>query len=107
VVRERTGRLLDRLRVLQDAIGAAVADTPDAGADGEAADFSALELPALREALVNMDTEAVNARLKGYAALSLNREARDLADAIEQDILLFEYEKAIEKTDRVLKMEVP
>jgi signal transduction histidine kinase/FixJ family two-component response regulator/HPt (histidine-containing phosphotransfer) domain-containing protein len=60
-------------------------------------DVSTLRLEALKTALIDMDTDSVNAILIEYRAHPFDPETRQFISKIEQDILLFEYEKAVEK----------
>ncbi|MDR2784906.1 MAG: response regulator [Treponema sp.] len=103
MIREKTGIFLEKLQILRDSI----ADTIDSSdqEDGESKTetaFSTLDLEGLREALVGMDTELVNKKLAEYGEVTLQKQVRSYIDGIEQDVLLFEYDKAIEKIDALL-----
>jgi HPt (histidine-containing phosphotransfer) domain-containing protein len=69
---------------------------------GNRADFSTLNLPALKEALLVMDTGAVNNRIQSYASLHLDSTVKAFVNEIEQHILLFDYDKVVEKINEVL-----
>jgi hypothetical protein len=60
---------------------------------------STLRLEELKTALTNMDTDSINAILVEYRDHPFDSETRQFISKIEQDILLFEYEKAVEKID--------
>ncbi|MDR1411403.1 MAG: response regulator [Spirochaetaceae bacterium] len=104
-IREKTGVFLEKLQILRDSI----AETLDlSGKEDEekawdqVSAFSALDLEGLREALSNMETELVNEKLAEYGEAVLPKRVRDCIDGIEQDVLLFDYDKAIERIDALL-----
>jgi signal transduction histidine kinase/CheY-like chemotaxis protein/HPt (histidine-containing phosphotransfer) domain-containing protein len=68
----------------------------------ELEDIPDIRLEILKTALEEMDVEAVNRMLVTFAGLSLDSETRSKIAEVEEDILLFEYEKAIEKINRLL-----
>jgi hypothetical protein len=57
------------------------------------------QLEALRSALANMDIAAVNRIILEYAALPLSKNARRVLSDIENHVLLFDYDKALETMD--------
>jgi hypothetical protein len=59
--------------------------------------ISTLQIEDLKTALIKMDAEAVNKKLLEYANLSLDADTKGKIAEVEQHILMFEYEKAIEK----------
>jgi HPt (histidine-containing phosphotransfer) domain-containing protein len=65
--------------------------------DGE--DLTRPQLEALREALACMDIAAVNRLILEYADLPLGNNARKALSDIENHVLLFDYDKAIEAMD--------
>jgi CheY-like chemotaxis protein len=69
---------------------------------GEHEDIPSLRLEILKTALVEMDIEAVNRILITFAGLSLDGETKARIAEIEEKILLFEYDKAIEKINELL-----
>ncbi|MDR0710589.1 MAG: response regulator [Spirochaetaceae bacterium] len=105
LVETETGRLLKSLSRLKNHISAVLEEEPppDFPGDGDKTDYSALNLGALKEALIAMDTGAVNGRLQSYAPLELNGTAKAFLGEIEQHILLFDYDKAVAKIDEVLQ----
>ncbi|MDR0853845.1 MAG: response regulator [Clostridiales Family XIII bacterium] len=62
-----------------------------------------LELEMLKAELIEMNIQKINKRVVGYMHKMLTPEARGLIADIEQNILLFEYETAIMKIDKVLE----
>jgi hypothetical protein len=49
-----------------------------------------------------MDIEAVDINIKNIRRLSLNAKAREFIGEIEQNILLFEYDKAVAQINEFL-----
>ncbi|MDR2305280.1 MAG: response regulator, partial [Treponema sp.] len=105
LIEAETGRFLKSLSRLKNHISAVLEEEPppDFPGDGDKADYSALNLDALKEALLVMDTGTVNDRLRSYAPLELNGAAKAFLGEIEQHILLFDYDKAVAKIDEVLQ----
>ncbi|MDR0719378.1 MAG: response regulator [Treponema sp.] len=104
MIREKTGIFLEKLQILRDSIADTLdfSDKKEEASENAETAFSTLDLAGLREALANMDTGLVNRKLAEYGEAVLPREVRDCIGGIEQDVLLFEYEKAIEKIDALL-----
>jgi signal transduction histidine kinase/CheY-like chemotaxis protein len=100
-ITEKTGGFLFTLQTLTDRIAAAL-DESAAGETEGTASLSAAQLGELREALLKLDTETVNRLLFEYASLPLEKVLKELINEIEQDVLLFEYENAIAKLERLL-----
>jgi CheY-like chemotaxis protein len=65
-------------------------------------DIPYIRLEILKTALAEMDIEAVNRILVTLAGLSLDSASRSKISEVEEHILLFEYDKAIEKIDELL-----
>ena len=104
VIGEKTGAFLEGLDQLRSRISAVLelhSLEPLEGQGPEAVP-AALDLTLLREALSTMDTTQVNQLLLQYAELPLDKKTRNFFGEIEQLVLLFEYEKAIEKIDILL-----
>jgi signal transduction histidine kinase/CheY-like chemotaxis protein/HPt (histidine-containing phosphotransfer) domain-containing protein len=76
--------------------------TEEADGDISGSEAEELKLEALRNALINMDTGGVNAVLSGISTGAKNRKIKRYVAALEQHILLFEYDKAIEMINKVL-----
>jgi hypothetical protein len=104
MIREKTGIFLEKLQILRDSIADTLnfSDKEEGEIEDAGAAFSTLDLEGLREALVNMDTELVNRKLTEYGEVVLQKQVRNYIGGIEQDVLLFEYDKAIEKIDALL-----
>jgi signal transduction histidine kinase len=96
VLKQKTAELLENLRTLTGNIKDAAA-LREAGDSRKRADLSALNLEALKAALAEMDVEAVNRILLEYSGLSLDGGVRAKIAELEEHILMFEYDKAIEK----------
>jgi HPt (histidine-containing phosphotransfer) domain-containing protein len=96
-LQKNTGAFLVQLGVLIKSISDALENTPQ---EKEGAlSIEELNLEPLKEALSGFEVESVNKLLGEYTASSLNHAARAFISEIEQDVLLFEYEQAIEKID--------
>jgi CheY-like chemotaxis protein len=116
LMRERTGSLLESLDALVRNIYAALMggesgsssdavkeEDEDGGGKGKRCDVSSLKLDALRTALTNLDIKTVNEMLIGYAAMPLDSATKKAVSDIEQHILMFEYESAVERIDEMLQ----
>ncbi|MDR0710499.1 MAG: response regulator, partial [Spirochaetaceae bacterium] len=92
LIETETGRLLKSLSRLKNHISAVLEEEApsDSPGNGDKADYTALNLGALKEALLATDTGAVNNRLQSYAPLELNGAAKAFLNEIEQHILLFD-----------------
>jgi signal transduction histidine kinase/CheY-like chemotaxis protein/HPt (histidine-containing phosphotransfer) domain-containing protein len=101
VIDEKTGDLLKSLSVMVANINTALnSDGGDSEAPGAARPD--LQLAVLKSALMGMDIATVNEMLIKYVSMKLDQETKDMISEIEQHILMFEYDKAIEKIDRIL-----
>ncbi|MDR3306053.1 MAG: response regulator [Clostridiales Family XIII bacterium] len=99
VIRGETGALLKQLRYTVQNIRTALLLNAPAGRGGDGIGIAEPQLRALKRDLLNMDIEAVNERMIEFTNLPLNAGSREAVSDIEQSILLFEYDKAIEKID--------
>jgi hypothetical protein len=52
-----------------------------------------------------MDIETVNKIMLEYSVIPLDSNTKDLVNKIKEDILLFEYDKAVEKIQTMFKTE--
>jgi HPt (histidine-containing phosphotransfer) domain-containing protein len=95
-IRETTAELAANLRTVIGNIRGILAQRKTGDGQGSS-DISGLRLDELKAALVSMNMEAVIRLLLEYTSLSLDTETRSKIAKIEDDILLFEYEKAVEK----------
>ncbi|MDR2517414.1 MAG: response regulator [Spirochaetaceae bacterium] len=100
LVRNKTAELLEQLAVLTGNIRRAAARR--GAANGGREDISALHLLELRAALADMNIETVNWILLEYSALPPDGETKKMAVELEQHILMFEYDKAMEKIEQFL-----
>jgi CheY-like chemotaxis protein/HPt (histidine-containing phosphotransfer) domain-containing protein len=67
----------------------------------ERVDINTHQLEILKTALAEMDIEAVNRLLLTFAEMSLDDKTKTLVAELEQHILMFDYEKAIEKIEEL------
>jgi signal transduction histidine kinase/CheY-like chemotaxis protein len=104
LIKAETDRFLNSLSRLKNRINAVLGESspPDSREGGNKADYSALNLGALKDALLTMNTGAVNDRLQSYMPLDLDSAVRGFLAEIEKHILLFDYDKAVEKINEVL-----
>ena len=96
LVRNKNADLLENIRALIANIRAATAQK--AGGTG---DISSLQLDELKAALADMNIEEVNKMLLEYASMSLDGAIRSKISEVEEHILMFEYDKAIEKINEL------
>jgi CheY-like chemotaxis protein len=95
-IAEKTPQFLENLKALAFNISEAIAKASDAGTSKEI-DISALHFDDLKEALLNMDIETVNKIMLEYSVMPLDPTTKDLVNKIKEDILLFEYDKALDR----------
>ena len=95
-IRNKTTELLENLWILTSNIKMALASR-EAKAGHKSSDIAILQLDTLKTAIAEMDVEAVNRLLLEYASLPLDSETKAKVSEVEQHILMFEYDKAIEK----------
>jgi seryl-tRNA(Sec) selenium transferase len=97
VIAKETGTFLAALRDLADNIqksqGQRFAESEEEG------NLTKLQMETLRSALISMDITAVNRLTVEYMTLALNEKARKTLSDIENHILMFDYDKAIEAID--------
>ncbi|MDR1874755.1 MAG: response regulator [Synergistaceae bacterium] len=95
-VARETGAFLSGLCALRDSIQKSLGQSlPEPSQDGE--DLTEDQMETLRSALTGMDIAAANRLVVEYMALPLNQRARKDLSELENHILLFDYDKAIEK----------
>jgi HPt (histidine-containing phosphotransfer) domain-containing protein len=98
-------RLEDLLARLDSALGKPAAELGGGAAPEDKlspGDISNLKLEELKEALRGLDTEKINAILSEINAEGQTSGVKKFISRLEQFILLFEYEKAIETIDQAL-----
>ncbi|MDR3138671.1 MAG: response regulator [Treponema sp.] len=101
-IRQDTAGFLKELRDVTDNILSVLEKDADKAEKTETAELSSLQLEFLKEALLNMDVTLVNRLITEYTGKPLDKKTRDFIADIEQHILLFDYEKAVEKLDGLL-----
>jgi HPt (histidine-containing phosphotransfer) domain-containing protein len=100
-IEKQTPELLMKLHRLIDDIQAALRQQHMD--EGEAYDdLAVLHLESLKSALLDMDVQSVNLLLMEYAALPLAEGMKKHISDIEQYILMFEYDLAIEYINMLL-----
>ena len=95
-VRGKTNDLYEHVQTLIKSVKTIV-EKHESKDNKEDTEISALRLETLKTALEEMDIEAVNRILLVFTGLSLDKETKEKISEIEQLVLMFEYEKAIEK----------
>jgi len=104
IIKEKDAELRENLLLLINKIRAALAEYEPAGGE-EHAGVADLKLGDLKKALSEMDIMAVNRMFLDYTGLSLNSKTREFISELEQLILMFEYDKAIEKIDKLYRQD--
>ena len=99
-IKDKTTDLQGNVRALINNVKASL-EQHKAEDSREHIDISALRLETLKTALSEMDIEAVNRMLLDYAGMSLDNKTRSMIAEVEQHILMFEYDKAIEKINEL------
>jgi signal transduction histidine kinase len=100
-LREGTAGLLKEIKTIVSNIDDAVSDR-QAGPETDTAALPLLHLDKLRTALTNMDIEAVNRMLRNYLSIALDSKTKEMITKIEEHILLFEYDQAVEKINSLV-----
>jgi HPt (histidine-containing phosphotransfer) domain-containing protein len=99
IVRSKNADLLEKVKILIAHIKNAAAR--ESGNTEGQSDISALQLDKLKAALADMNIEAVNKLLLEYANLPLDGRMKNMISEVEEHILMFEYDKAIETIDKL------
>jgi len=73
----------------------------EADRNAKSIDIADLNLDELKKALTDMDIKAVNTMLLNYSGLPLQGKTKEIISDVEQLILMFEYEAAINKIDEL------
>jgi signal transduction histidine kinase/HPt (histidine-containing phosphotransfer) domain-containing protein/ActR/RegA family two-component response regulator len=100
-ISHKTDLLLSELNHLTDNIRAALSERMGKMKLREGTD---LRIETLKKALLQMDAEAVNELLAQYVNMPLDIKTRTIISAIDQHILLYEYDEAIKKADLLENM---
>jgi HPt (histidine-containing phosphotransfer) domain-containing protein len=99
-VEEKTGEFLSALKNLTENIAAAL-DRLAAGETEGTVSLSAEQAGELKQALLEMETEKVNRLITEYLSLPLERATKNIIEKLEQDVLLFEYENAVSRLEKL------
>ncbi|MDR2479399.1 MAG: response regulator [Treponema sp.] len=102
LIKTKNAELLENLRTLTGHINA-VRTVQEAKNENKenSAGSSVLQLDTLKAALAEMNIEAVNKILLEYTSLSLDGKTKNKIAEVEQHILMFDYDKAIEKINEL------
>jgi HPt (histidine-containing phosphotransfer) domain-containing protein len=100
IVRDQTDAFLTELRELAERIRDAL-ESVASNESPEKMGVSSLRIGDLKRALLDMDIREVNSLLTEYASMPLDAETRSLVSGIEQHVLMFEYETAVEIIDAI------
>jgi CheY-like chemotaxis protein len=103
-IQQESGALIDDIRRLKKNIETALSRYADPGADADDAqeDISCLQFEPLKAALLDMDIATIDAITDQYLTMQLTPRLKKIVFEIEQNILLYEYEKAIEVIDQFM-----
>ena len=102
IIKEKNTALLENADALINGIKAAL-ERYEANSGKEQISIADLNLDNLKKALSEMDIKAINSLLMDYANLPVYGKTREIISEVEQLILMFEYDKAIEKINDRLK----
>ena len=98
LIRDKNDVLQDNVRIQINNIKTAM-ESYKSERGNESVGITELKLLELKKALSDMDIKAVNRILLDYAELPMDSDTREIISEVEQLILMFEYDKAIEKID--------
>jgi signal transduction histidine kinase/CheY-like chemotaxis protein/HPt (histidine-containing phosphotransfer) domain-containing protein len=101
-VETKTVDLLSDIMAITNNIHIAAAERQADSEPQKETDLSLLRLDLLKKAIIALDIDSVNKILVEYLSMPMDSETKVKVDAIEQNILMFEYEKAIELIDQIL-----
>jgi signal transduction histidine kinase/CheY-like chemotaxis protein len=101
IIRRRTGELLNQLYSLLANIKAFL-KRHTLEVETSAANLSKEQLENLMRALSDMKVSEIDSLIAAYKALPISRAAKDALESIEEDILLFEYEKATAEINEMM-----
>jgi signal transduction histidine kinase/CheY-like chemotaxis protein len=101
-VEQGAGDLLAAVHTLAQNIRAALSAVTALSEPRESTDISLLQLEPLKQALLNMDIETVNQILMEYLSIPMDSGTKERLGRIEEHILMFEYDRAVEKIDSLL-----
>jgi signal transduction histidine kinase/CheY-like chemotaxis protein len=101
-VEEKTSALIGVIEVLRHNIKAAVSAAKPRDESQKSTDLSLLRLEILREALLGMNVETINRILMEYLSIPMDHKTKEHIGKIEENVLMFEYEKALSEIDKLL-----
>jgi PAS domain S-box-containing protein len=99
VIAEKNGAFLAALRDLADNIRKTLEQRTAAKRTQQSLELDAGRMEALRSAITSMDIAAASRLIIEYSALPLSERAMKALSDIENHVLLFDYDKAVEKID--------
>jgi HPt (histidine-containing phosphotransfer) domain-containing protein len=102
LIEEKTHGFLEHLELITGNLFAALDRYNSVVEKRGSDDLPIADLDSLKEALNTMNIEAVDINIKNLRRLSLNAKAREFIGEIEQNILLFEYDKAVAQINEFL-----
>jgi signal transduction histidine kinase/CheY-like chemotaxis protein len=102
ILKQKTPELLKDITALTNNIHSALAVRQTEQEVRGATDLSLLHLDTLKKAIIALDIDSVNKALLEYLSISMDSETKAKIDEIEQHVLMFEYDKAIEVIDKIL-----
>jgi HPt (histidine-containing phosphotransfer) domain-containing protein len=97
-IKRKTEALISELSELAAQIRPVLVTEPSTN---EVASREDLQIGTLQEALRQMDITVVNEMLAAYARLPLDAAMKEIITKIDQSVLLFEYDEAIELTNQL------
>ncbi|MDR2784054.1 MAG: response regulator [Treponema sp.] len=103
IIRRRTGELLNQLYALLANIKNFLNQNTAEVESGDTR-LSKEQLEDLMRALSDMKVSELDRLITAYKALPISRAAKDALESIEEDILLFEYEKAAAEINEMVSM---
>jgi signal transduction histidine kinase/CheY-like chemotaxis protein len=98
-IQQKTEELLQKLQTLNAAIKKSLQEEVHSE---EKTNLATLRLEDLKQALIHLDAQTANTLLATYKPLDFDETIRDAITAIERHVLMFEYDKAVEKIDLML-----
>jgi CheY-like chemotaxis protein len=102
-LKQKTVDLLRDVTALTNTIHTALAARQTETEPQKETDLSPLHLDLLKNAIIAMDIDSVNKILVDYLSIPMNSDVKAKVDLVEQYILMFEYDKALEVINRLLK----
>jgi HPt (histidine-containing phosphotransfer) domain-containing protein len=101
-VKQKTVDLLGDVMALTNNIHAAIAARQADSELQQETNLALLHLDLLKKSIAALDIDSVNKILVEYLSTPMSKETKAKIDTIEQYILMFEYDKAVEVIDQML-----